>query len=89
MREKKISRNEIRKELIQGVTTGVIPMNEALRLVRKIVDKNQTDYAKLVGVSKKIVADFEVNKGNPTLATVNKLFSPVGLVVGLSIKKLG
>ena len=31
----------------------------------------------------KIVADIEVNKGNPTVATLNRLFGPIGFKVGL------
>jgi DNA-binding XRE family transcriptional regulator len=83
MSEKIASRKEIRNQLFEGLKTGRLSLDEALKMARKVVDKNQADYAKLVGVSKKVIADFEVNKGNPTLATINKLFAPVGLKVGL------
>lgn len=83
MNEKIAFRKEKRNQLFEGVKSGKLSLEEALKLARKVVDKNQAEYAKLVGVSKKVIADFEVNKGNPTLATINKLFAPVGLKVGL------
>lgn len=89
MKEKSVSRNEMRRQLVSGVKSGNLPMNEALKLARKILDKNQSEYAKLVGVSKRIIANFEINKGNPTLETINKLFSPVGLAVGLVLRSPG
>jgi len=47
----------------------------------------QEDYARLVGVSKNIIADFEMNKGNSMLSTINKRFAPIGLEVGLIRRK--
>jgi DNA-binding XRE family transcriptional regulator len=83
MKLKISTRKQLRTQLFEDVNNGTISLNEALKIARKVLNKNQAEYANLVGVSKKVIADFEVNKGNPTLATINKLFSPVGLVVGL------
>jgi transcriptional regulator with XRE-family HTH domain len=42
----------------------------------------QKDYAKkIVGVSPRILSEFENGSGNPTLATLEKIASPFGLKV--------
>jgi predicted transcriptional regulator len=48
-----------------------------------MLGKNQVQYAEMVGVSKKIIADFEIGKGNPTVGTLNRLFAPIGFKAGL------
>ncbi|KPA09591.1 hypothetical protein MHK_010177 [Candidatus Magnetomorum sp. HK-1] len=40
-------------------------------------------YARMVGLSKKIITNFELGKGNPTLESLTKMFKPVGLEPGL------
>ena len=55
--------------------------------MRKVLGMSQTDYAKTVlKVSPRILIDFERGKGNPTLATLQKIVAPFGLEVGF-IKK--
>jgi len=41
-------------------------------LTRKIAGKNQQDYARMVGLSKNIISDFERGKGDPTLSSLIK-----------------
>jgi DNA-binding XRE family transcriptional regulator len=79
-------RKEWRTLLNEGLSDGSLELSQALRLLRKILDKNQVEYAKMVGVSKKIIADFEIGKGNPTIGTLNRLFAPIGFKAGL-VKK--
>lgn len=87
MKSPSVSRQELRNQLLAGIETGDLELSDALKLARKVVLKSQVEYAKLVGVSKKIIADIELDKGNPTLVTLNKLFAPVGLTVGLKSRK--
>ncbi|MBT4763240.1 MAG: helix-turn-helix transcriptional regulator [Bdellovibrionaceae bacterium] len=76
-----------RAQLNQGVKDGSIDLPDALKLLRKIIGKSQLEYSQLVGVSKKVISDFEVKKGNPTVVTLNKIFAPIGLQVGLVSKR--
>jgi DNA-binding XRE family transcriptional regulator len=88
MKTKMAIRNEAREALASGIQDGTLNLAQALKLARKVLNKNQAEYAKLVGITKKAIADLEVNKGNPTVATLNKIFSPVGLQVSLKAKDL-
>ena len=81
-------RKEWRDQLFQRVDEGDLDLASASKLLRKILGRNQSDFAELVGVSKKIISDLEVGKGNPTVETINKIFTPVGLQVGLVRKTM-
>lgn len=87
-KDKIAERNELRKQLVLQVDAGQISLGRALVMARAIVDKNQADFAKIVGVSKKVIADLERGRGNPTVETINKLFAPVGLSVGLRSRRI-
>jgi transcriptional regulator with XRE-family HTH domain len=80
-------RKEWRSILNHGLLDGSLELPQALKLLRKILGKNQVEYAQMVGVSKKIITDFELGKGNPTIATINRLFAPIGFSVGLVKKR--
>lgn len=60
---------------------GEVGLNlvEAVRRMRKIADKTQAEYAKLVGVSPRVLIDFERGVGNPTLRSIEKMLRPFGL----------
>jgi len=61
------------------------------KLRKEVLGLNQTEYARLIGVSIKSLSNFETDKGNFTQQQTNKLFRPFGLRVGLvpiSIKTL-
>lgn len=77
------ARKKMREELNSKLENGEIDMPEALVKLRKILGKNQVEYSQMVGVSKKIITDFELGRGNPTLETLNKLFAPIGCKVGI------
>ena len=89
MKTKKVDRKVVREALIQGVRDETLDIAKALRMTRQVVNKNQNEYAKLVKVSKKVIADIESGKGNPTLVTLNKLFAPMGFEITLKLKKYG
>lgn len=78
--------NEWRAQLNKGLLEGTLELPQTLKLLRKMLGKSQLEYADMVGVSKKIITDFELNRGNPTVATLNRLFAPIGFKVGL-VKK--
>jgi len=81
-------RKQYRDLLYQKIDENNIDLVDALKLTRKIVGKSQQDYAHMVGLSKKIITDFERGKGNPTLDSLIKMFKPVGLIPGLKRRKI-
>jgi DNA-binding XRE family transcriptional regulator len=73
----------LKEELYSGIESGKLDMRQASRLMRKVVGMSQIDYAKKVlKISPRILIDFERGKGNPTLATLQKIAAPFGLEVG-------
>jgi transcriptional regulator with XRE-family HTH domain len=80
-------RKKWRVQLNEGVREGDITLPDALKLLRKILGKSQLEYSQMIGVSRKVISNLELKKGNPTVETLNKIFSPVGLKVGLVNKK--
>jgi DNA-binding XRE family transcriptional regulator len=76
-------RRDLRNRLFNAIEEQSIDLRDALKMTRTVVGKNQAEYARLVGVSKKIIADLELGKGNPTIGTLNKLFAPIGIKIGL------
>ncbi|NOU28257.1 MAG: helix-turn-helix transcriptional regulator [Polyangiaceae bacterium] len=72
-----------RAELYERAARGELGLIEAVRMMRKIANKTQAAYAALVGVSPRVLMDFERGAGNPTLETLEKLLRPFGLEVGV------
>jgi transcriptional regulator with XRE-family HTH domain len=72
----------MKEALYRNLAAGTIGIREATRQMRKILGMTQKDYAeKIVGVSPRILSEFESGSGNPTLATLEKIASPFGLKV--------
>ncbi len=68
--------------LCLGLVRGEIDVREATRQMRRILGMSQKEYAKrIVGVSPRILAEFETGKGNPTLSTLEKIAAPFGMRV--------
>jgi DNA-binding XRE family transcriptional regulator len=89
-REKAIARREeLRRELYARVKSGDIALVEAVRMMRKIANKTQAEYAKLVGVSPRVLIDFERGVGNPTLRTLTRILAPFGLELGVRRRARG
>lgn len=66
------------------VATGELTLGDAVRFLRAgFLRKTRPEFAKLLKVSEPALAQIESNKGNPTLDTLNRIFKPFGLRVGL------
>lgn len=76
-------RDALRGELYARVAAGDIALPDAVRMMRHITGRTQIEYAKMVGVSPRILIQLERGIGNPTLKTIAKLIAPFGLEVGL------
>jgi DNA-binding XRE family transcriptional regulator len=76
-------RSALRDELYERITRGDISIADAVKVMRKIAGRSQADYARLVGVSPRILIELERGIGNPTLKTLAKILAPFDLEVGL------
>lgn len=70
-----------RRELYDELRRGALDLRTAVKRMRRIVGLSQADYAKLIGLSPRVVIDFERGVGNPTLRTLEMLGRPFGLEV--------
>jgi transcriptional regulator with XRE-family HTH domain len=72
-------RNSAREELYRRVKLGDLDLADAVRLMRRVANKTQAEYARLVGVSPRVLIDFERGIGNPTVRTLRRMLEPFGL----------
>jgi predicted transcriptional regulator len=79
----KEERAALRRELYARVDRGEVGLVEAVRTMRKIIAKTQVEYARLVGVSPRVLKELERGVGNPTLDTIRKILRPFRLDVGV------
>ena len=70
---------ERRAALYAAVDRGELGFPEALRELRRAVGKTQAEYAKLVGLSSRILKEIEQGRGNPTLKSIRKALKPFSL----------
>lgn len=79
----KEKRAALREELYARVARGDIALVEAVKMMRKIAARSQVDYARMVGVSPRVLIELERGIGNPTMRTLAKLLAPFDLEVGV------
>jgi XRE family transcriptional regulator, regulator of sulfur utilization len=60
-----------------------MPLAEAVRMVRTRLRLTQAEFAKLTKVAARTLMDIEAERANPSMATANKLLSPMGLRLGV------
>nr|WP_163503165.1 helix-turn-helix domain-containing protein [Halomonas socia] len=53
------------------------------KLRREVLGLSQQEYADLVGVSRRTLSDLEGDRGNVSLAVMNRVYRPLGLRGGL------
>lgn len=84
---KKVDRETRRREFYAAVDSGEMTLQQLLKLFRKMLGMNQREFAKFVEVSPRIIMAFEQGTGNPTIATVEKMFKGSGLQLTLGRKR--
>lgn len=72
-------RAALRDELYARIERGDVSLVEAIKTMRKIAGRTQDEYARLVGVSPRILKELERGVGNPTMKTLAKLLAPFDL----------
>lgn len=77
--------------LREQLQQGTISIGDATRAMRKMTGLNQKDYAnKVLGISPRVLVNIELNRGNPTLDTLNKIGKPFGYQVNfIPINRMG
>lgn len=76
---KKKDRNKLRVEFYQAIDDGGLTPRDAVKKFRKMLGLTQREFAKAFQISPRILMDFEQGKGNPTLATIDKMLTASGL----------
>lgn len=77
-----------KQALIQAIANNDLTLGQAVRRMRKISGMSQKDYAeRIVGISTRILAELELDQGNPTVQTLNKIGRPFGYTVGFVTNK--
>jgi len=79
----KDARAALRAELYARTERGDLDLREAVKMMRKIAGRSQAEYARLVGVSPRVLIEFERGIGNPTLKTMEKILAPFALELTL------
>lgn len=83
----RVRRTALRQELYDRVKASDLDLVDAVRMMRKVAGKSQAEYARLVGISPRVLIDFERRVGNPTLETLRKMLEPFGLE--LTVRRRG
>lgn len=79
-----MTRTQARDRVIESLLTEEITQGEALKILRvQVLGIKQDKFAQMVKVSRKTVSDIENDKGNYSVETLNQIFRPFGLKVGL------
>lgn len=73
----------VRAELYARADRGELDLREAIKMMRTIAGRSQVEYAQLVGVSPRVLIEFERGIGNPTLRTLEKMIAPLGMEITL------
>lgn len=72
----------------RAVEAEDLSLGDAVRVLRAaFLGMNRSEFSKLVGVSKRELAKLEGNDANPTIETLNRVFKPFGMRVGLLVRQ--
>ena len=73
----------LRLRLNELVPVRGTTIRQAIRMMRLITRKSQTEYARMCGVAPRVVAAIEAGTGSPTVETLEKLLRPFGYRIGV------
>lgn len=85
-RLRKMTREEMseqRRSISSRAEVADLPFPKCIREMRTAIGLSQADFAKMTGLTIRMVAEIEKGRANPTLETILRLASPFGLQVGL------
>lgn len=77
-------RKQLLDEICQLQASGKLTFGQAVRRLRKeVTGLQQERFARMCKISLRSLRQLEQDEGNPTLATLNAVFSPFGMRIGL------
>ena len=81
-----LERNRVLNELQQQLASGEITMGAAVRRLRKeVTGLQQARFAQMCKLSVRALRQLELDEGNPTVQTLNSVFNPFGMQVGICL----
>lgn len=79
-----LERNRILNELQQQLASGEITIGGAVRRLRKeVTGLQQVRFAQMCKLSLRALRQLELDESNPTVQTLNNVFNPFGMQVGI------
>ena len=79
-----LERNRVLNELQQQLASGEITIGAAVRRLRKeVTGLQQARFAQMCKLSLRALRQLELDESNPTVQTLNSVFNPFGLQVGI------
>lgn len=79
-----LERTSLRNAILAQLLKGELTQGQALKKLRvEVLGLNQERYTQLVKVSRLTLSEIENDKGNYSIATINQVFRPMGLEVGI------
>ncbi len=79
-----LERNRVLNELQQQLASGEITIGAAVRGLRKeVTGLQQARFAQMCKLSLRALRQLELDEGNPTVQTLNSVFNPFGMQVGI------
>ena len=79
-----LERNRVLNELQQQLASGEITIGAAVRRLRKeVTGPQQARFAQMCKLSLRALRQLELDESNPTVQTLNSVFNPFGMQVGI------
>ena len=79
-----LERNRILNELQQQLASGEITIGGAVRRLRQeVTGLQQARFAQMCKLSLRALRQLELDESNPTVQTLNSVFNPFGMQVGI------
>ncbi len=79
-----LAKTHAKDEIVAQLTAGQLTQGQMLKKLRvEVLGFKQDEFAKIVKVSRKTLSDVENDKGNYSVNTINQIFRPFGLKLGL------
>ena len=84
MNHSPLDRQAVLLELREQLAEGHISLGQAIRQLRtKVTGLNQTNFARMCNLSPRHLRQLEQDAANPTVETLNVIFRPFGMQVGI------
>jgi transcriptional regulator with XRE-family HTH domain len=72
-----------RLALKEKILSGELTIGQSIRAIRKQIGFTQPQFAQLVGIYPRVLLEIENDRGNPTMATLNRILEKLGFQVGI------